>query len=280
MKKIIVFLLFISFIACENNSNNDSSNESSIENPAKGSLLKIENRELEKVSNESNENSNQINKKIIKTGNISFKSKNLNDTKQKIDILVKKVNGYYSSESFNKSDYRNDYNLDIRIPSDNFDNFIKGLNSLEGNITSQNFSANDVTSEYLDFDMRLSNKTAYLEKYKYILKQARTFSEILEVEDKIRVIEEEIESVKGRLKYLSDQVSLSTLNLNIYQEFDSPEKPANSFFERLWSSFVKGWKALAEFVLLLIVLWPFFIIGIVVFFIFYKWVKKPIKRDL
>ncbi len=280
MKKIIVFLLFISFIACENNSNNDSSNESSIENPAKGSLLKIENRELEKVSNESNENSNQINKKIIKTGNISFKSKNLNDTKQKIDILVKKVNGYYSSESFNKSDYRNDYNLDIRIPSDNFDNFIKGLNSLEGNITSQNFSANDVTSEYLDFDMRLSNKTAYLEKYKDILKQARTISEILEVEDKIRVIEEEIESVKGRLKYLSDQVSLSTLNLNIYQEFDSPEKPANSFFERLWSSFVKGWKALAEFVLLLIVLWPFFIIGIVVFFIFYKWVKKPIKRDL
>ena len=280
MKKIIVFLLFISFIACENNSNNDSSNESSIENPAKGSLLKIENRELEKVSNESNENSNQINKKIIKTGNISFKSKNLNDTKQKIDILVKKVNGYYSSESFNKSDYRNDYNLDIRIPSDNFDNFIKGLNSLEGNITSQNFSANDVTSEYLDFDMRLSNKTAYLEKYKDILKQARTISEILEVEDKIRVIEEEIESVKGTLKYLSDQVSLSTLNLNIYQEFDSPEKPANSFFERLWSSFVKGWKALAEFVLLLIVLWPFFIIGIVVFFIFYKWVKKPIKRDL
>lgn len=280
MKKIIIFLIFITFIACENNSNNDSSTESSIDNAPKGSLLKIENRELEKVSNESNENSNQINKKIIKTGNISFKSKNLNDTKQKIDILVKKVNGYYSSESFNKSDYRNDYNLDIRIPSNNFDNFIKELSSIEGNITSQNISVNDVTSEYLDFEMRLSNKTAYLEKYKDILKQARTISEILEVEDKIRVIEEEIESVKGRLKYLSDQVSLSTLNLNIYQEFDSPEKPANSFFERLWSSFVKGWKALAEFVLLLIVLWPFFIIGIVVFFIFYKWVKKPIKRDL
>jgi hypothetical protein len=283
MQNVIIFLVLSYLIGCGNNGSESNMVEPITDqsSPKEMAMMKMadvgENQKSEDIPVNA-DNQNQINKKIIKTGNISFKSKNLSETKKKIDNYVKKNNGYYSSESFNRSDYRNDYNLDIRIPSESFESFIQLIGNLEGNITNQNISANDVTSEYFDYEIRLTNKTAYLEKYREILKQARSIKDVLEVEDKIRVIEEEIESVKGRLKYLSDQVTLSTLNLNIYQEFDTPLKPADNFFARLWSSITKGWQGLTEFVLLFIMLWPFLIIGIVVFIVFYKWVRSPSKK--
>ncbi|NJK85980.1 MAG: DUF4349 domain-containing protein [Bacteroidales bacterium] len=46
-------------------------------------------------------------------------------------------------------------------------------------------------------------------------KKQKSISEILEIEEKIRGIEEEIESSQGRLNYLNSQVDFSTLDLNI-----------------------------------------------------------------
>lgn len=220
------------------------------------------------------ENIDNVNKKIIKTGNISFETPDLENSKIALDKIIKNNKCYYSTESFSKSDFRNSYNLDIRIPSEKFDLVISEISKIDGFVTQQNISSNDVTSEYLDYEIRLANKTAYLEKFREILKQAKSIQDVLNVQDKIRVIEEELESVKGRLKYLSEQVAYSTLNLDIYQVVDSSHRADKGFFERLWSSITNGWSGLTEFVLIFVMLWPFIIIGLVLFIIFYKWVRK------
>jgi hypothetical protein len=219
-----------------------------------------------------------VNKMLIKTGNIDIEVKDVMIAKGIVDKMVTSNNAYYSDENLNKSDYRFDYFLTIRIPSQSFDSFLSNLGSINGTITRQSVSAQDVTSEYLDLEVRMANKTAYLERYREILKKAQKVSEILEVEEKIRVIEEEMESVKGRLKYLNSQVSFSTLMINLYQINDLKMKPEDSFFTRLWSSIGKGWKAMTEFVLIFVMLWPFLIIGIIVFYIIYRWVRKPAKK--
>ena len=219
-----------------------------------------------------------VNKMLIKTGNIEIEVKDVMITKGLVDKIVSSNNAYYSDENLSKSDYRFDYSLTIRIPSQTFESFLSNLSNIKGTITRQSVSAQDVTSEYLDLEVRMANKTAYLERYREILKKAQKVSEILEVEEKIRVIEEEMESVKGRMKYLNSQVSYSTLLVNLYQINDIKMKPDDSFFTRLWSSIVNGWKGLTEFVLIFVMLWPFLIIGIIVFYIIYRWVRKPVKK--
>lgn len=47
----------------------------------------------------------------------------------------------------------------------------------------------------------------------HTLVKANSIKEILEIEEKICALEEDIESATGRLKYLSDQVDYSTLDL-------------------------------------------------------------------
>lgn len=70
-----------------------------------------------------------------------------------------------------------------------------------------------MTDQFIDLETRLANKREYLERYRELVKKAVSVKEILEIEEKIRLLEEEIESVTGRLKYLGDQVDFSTLNL-------------------------------------------------------------------
>ncbi|HEX5112596.1 MAG TPA: DUF4349 domain-containing protein, partial [Saprospiraceae bacterium] len=139
----------------------------------------------------------------------------------------------------------------------------------------------DVTEEYIDLETRLTNKKAYLEQYRTLLKSARSIEDILKVQEQIRALEEEIESVTGRLKYLTNQVDLSTLHLTITEKKDFVYKQDKriNFFERLKESISSGWYAFVNFILYLLVLWPFWIIIIVGIWFGVKLMKRKSKKN-
>jgi hypothetical protein len=105
-------------------------------------------------------------------------------------------------------------------------------------------------------------KKKYLSRYQELLSKAQNIKEILEIEEKIRGIEEELESTEGRLKYLNDLIDYSTLNLTLTKQKDFKFNPTHrdNFTERLKHSISKGWTIIIDFFLFLIKLWPFWII--------------------
>lgn len=287
MKRLLVLLLLPLISCLESGDNNDKTSFAPESAQSERAMMKqdmsAEFRTASFSENNDDLSNNQAvdhevsSKMLIKNGSMEIEVKSINDAKKNLDDLISKFGAYYSSEVINKIDYRYDFNAVIRVRSDDFDKFVNELATLGGTVTRQDINTNDVTAEYVDLKIRLDNKTAYLEKYREILKQAKSIKDILEVEEKIRYIEEELESVKGRMKFLNDQVNLSTLKLNLYQINETKMKPAEGFFSRLWSSIKKGWTALSEFVLILVMLWPFIIIGFAFFFFLFKWFKRPSK---
>lgn len=204
----------------------------------------------------------QIEKKIIKDGRIGLKVLDLNKTKLRVDSLVRKHDGYYANESFNNTDWESAYMLKIRIPAMHFETLITSIERGDGEIEYKEIDARDVTDQFIDLESRLENKRSYLKRYKDLLNQAKNVKEILEIEEKIRGLEEEIESTTGRLKYISDQVDYSTLNLRIAKQKEFKYKPdkQDSFFERLKQSLSKGWYVFVDFLLFVVKLWPFWIV--------------------
>jgi hypothetical protein len=211
-------------------------------------------------------------RKIIKDGNMELRVKKLEQGKIQIDSLVKQFHGYYAEETFNKQDYSNDFTLKIRIPSEKFELFIAQTESAIGELVYKNVSSRDVTEEFIDLETRLKNKRNYLNRYGELLKQAKSVKDILEIEEKTRVIEEEIESTEGRLKYLNNQVDFSTLELRITKKNDYNFIPQNegNFFDRLKFSIVKGWFGLVTFTLFIIRIWPFWIIVSLIYYLIRK----------
>ncbi len=80
---------------------------------------------------------------------------------------------------------------------------------------SKNISADDVSEEYVDLQIRQDNKQAYAVQYRKLLKRAGSIKDILEVQEKLRHIESGIDRINGRLKFLDDRVSYSTLDVEL-----------------------------------------------------------------
>jgi len=219
-------------------------------------------------------------KKIIKDGSISVKVADLEKAKKSVNELVKSMNAYYENESYNNNESTFSYDLKIRIPSQNFEKILSLVENGVGEITSKNIEARDVTEEFMDIQSRLTNKKNYLKKYNDLLSKAKSIKDILDIEEQIRVLQEEIESSEGRLKFLSDQVSYSTLNVNLFKTKDFIYKPEakDSFFERLKSSLGNGWNGIVDFVLLIFKNWPIVIITVGVIFSIRRYYKNKKKK--
>ena len=221
---------------------------------------------------EGNKSNTVDKKKIIKDGRMGIKVSDMAKTKAKMDVLVKSQGGYYDSESLTNSDFESSYNLKVRIPCNNFEKFIAGIESEEGEILYKTIDARDVTDEFIDLETRLNTKRNYLIRYNELLKKAQAVKDILEIEEKVRGLEEEIDSAVGRLKYLSDLVDYSTLDLTITKEKEFKYNPSHrdSFLEQLKQSISKGWYGFIDFILFLFNIWPFIVVAGILIFIWKK----------
>ena len=262
MKQFFGLILLIIISSCQNNHNDNISfmandeevipvTQQSAGTPVAPAPIPVE-----------AQNQKSHKKKIIKDGRINLKVTELEKSKSQVDNLVKENNGYYANESLNNTDYESTYNLTIRVPATNFERLISKIESGDGEITYKQIDARDVTEQFIDLETRLANKRKYLKRYSDLLNNANSIDEILEIEEKIRGLEEEIESTTGRLKYLSDLVNYSTLNLTITKQNAFKYSPVNKgkFTERLKQSLSKGWVSFISFLLFMIKLWPFWII--------------------
>lgn len=202
------------------------------------------------------------NKKIIKDGAISIKVKDVEAAKKRIDAIIKVYDAYYENESFENYDLRVTYNLKVRVPSKQFEAFLKASEKGDGEIINKIINARDVTEEYVDGEIRLNSKKLFRNRYNQLLEKAGKVDDILAIEENIRTLQEEIESQEGQLKFLDDQVTYSTLEINLFTEkaIAKPTETEDTFFERLKTSLVNGWDTLVNFVLWCMMQWPWYIV--------------------
>jgi hypothetical protein len=199
-----------------------------------------------------------INRKLIKTGYITFETTDLKATKLQILDAVKKYKGYIASDNESKQYNRISNSIRIRVPAANFDQL---LNDASKGITifdEKNISVDDVTAEFLDVAARIKTKKALEARYLKLLDKAKKVSEMLEIERQLGQLRTEIEAVTGRLKYLKSQVSYATLNINYYKNIPTENKFGNKFT----NGFKNGWDNLIWFFVGIINIWPFVLLFI------------------
>lgn len=218
-------------------------------------------------------------KKIIKDGTVIIKVKNIESSKRSIDTIIKKYSAYYENEEFQNYDNRIRYVLKIRIPSTKFDVFVSSAEKGEGTVTSKIINARDVTEEYVDGEIRLSSKRLFRDRYNGLLSKAAKVEDILAIQENIRVLQEEIESEEGRLKFLDDQVMYSTLEMTLFmdKELIKVEEKKETYFEQMKRSLVNGWASVITFSLWCILHWPWVVVILIAAMILKKFIKNRTK---
>ncbi|MCD1116881.1 DUF4349 domain-containing protein [Chryseobacterium turcicum] len=223
-------------------------------------------------SNISTPQNNVIVKKIIKNGELEIQVGNIKKAYQQVNEIVKSNNAYIQTERFNNTDIDEKQFFTIRVPHKNFDALINSFSNGIGSVLSKNIASDDVTEEYTDVSIKLDNKKIYLEKYRDMLRSAKTTKDMLEIQENIRELEDEIDVAEGRLRFIDDRVNYSTLNLMLYKEkVRSSATSKIGFGSRFGDSFTEGWNSFVAFFLGIISFWPFFLLIPVVVLIWKKW---------
>jgi archaellum component FlaC len=211
-----------------------------------------------------------VERKLIKTGSLIFETSNLTETKAGIEALCRQLGGYISSENMDSFGDRVQHNLTIRVPAARYDSLANQIEKLALRIENKNVNIQDVTEEFVDVEARLKTKKALEARFTEILKQAKNVEEILSIENQLATVRADIESMEGRLKYLSNQVALSTLSVSYYQLVANDYGFATKFIRGMG----QGWQNLLAFIIVLVNGWPFILGGVGIFWLIRRWRKR------
>lgn len=217
-----------------------------------------------------------VSKKIIKEGDLSFETGNLKATHQKITNALTKLGGYVEEEKEENNEYskRKNYVLNVRIPAQNFENFLSNVSNEADRIESKNIRVKDVTTRYIDITTRLKNKQLLENRYKELLQKSGKMSDILEIEDKLNEIRTDIETTQGELNYLNKQIAYSSLNITFFTQYKSENNDGSGFGYRFKVALNQSVELLQSIFFGLITSWPIVLIVVVLFFLFRRWRRK------
>ncbi|GAB5565146.1 MAG: DUF4349 domain-containing protein [Winogradskyella sp.] len=215
--------------------------------------------------------------KLIKESYLSFETKDVDATYNHIVTVLKKYNGYIQDDRANKGYNRTSRHLIIRIPTKNFQSTIDDISVNVDYFDNKQVTLKDVTEEFIDLEARLKAKRELENRYLELLNKAKNVKEILEIERELSQIREEIEAKQGRLKYLNNKVSLSTINIEFYK-VTVESKVTKSYGSKMWNALVSGFDGLSNFFLGILYIWPFIIIVIVLVYFIRKRFKKRNKK--
>ncbi|MBN1319799.1 MAG: DUF4349 domain-containing protein [Thermoleophilia bacterium] len=134
-------------------------------------------------------------------------------------LLADRYGGYLVSSSAYASgdeDSLKSGTVAIRVPSASFNQALGDAGKL-GTLKQQSLSTQDVTEEYVDLEARITNAEANVNSLVALLEKAKTVDEILYVRSVLTDAQGELEQLKGRLRYLDEHTSFSTITMTIYE---------------------------------------------------------------
>ncbi|SEA18153.1 protein of unknown function [Flavobacterium gillisiae] len=285
MKSIILFLLvLISFSSCKKSDSeivgfSMSPNSSELDQVkfVKPVVANAEEITEEPPINSSQKEQKTTEQKIIKEANLRFETTDLNSTYNQILKNTTESGGSIQNDTEGK-DYGTIFRrLIIRVPSQNFDVFLKNISKGVSYFDNKEISAQDVTTQYIDIDARLKTKKVLENRYIELLKKATKVSEMLEVEAQLSAIREEIEAKQGQFNYLQDRISLSTVTVEFYKPVAPDSGITVSYGMKIWNAAKSGFNSFSSFFISLISVWPFLILlGIVFYFVKKRFKKKTV----
>ncbi len=268
--KLTSYFLIIGtiFFGCNGNSGYETSNDyrsESVQAFSYNQVNDIEESEIESVDSEA---------KIIKESHLRFETSSVEKTYQSVNKWIHQHKGFIQSDATANGYGNIEREMVIRIPTTSFQTVIDSISNDVKVFDRKEISRRDVTEEFVDLEARLKAKRKLEARYLELLPKAKNVKEILEIEKEIAKIREEIEAKQGRLKYLESKVSLSTIYISFYEETSIEKPKSQTYFNRVIKALKGGFTGIGEFFIGILYLWPFLLIG----FLLFVFIKRKIKK--
>lgn len=175
---------------------------------------------------------------IIKTAKIAIEVEGdtFQGSVQEAIDTAERHGGFVLSSQIGSDDERTG-SIVVRVPAEQFESALSELKGLavEGGVTSQKVSGQDVSQEFVDLQSRLRNFEAQETVLLGLMEKAATVSDSIRVQRELGNVQLEIEQLRGRLNFLEDQTQYSTITLGMSEAGAAKPEPAGAI-EKAWQN--------------------------------------------
>ncbi|MEH7445111.1 DUF4349 domain-containing protein [Bacillus sp. JJ1122] len=205
---------------------NSESNDVSFSEGEKDSA--VENNESDDGKAKTNAADAAMERMVIYNAELNLRVKNFEKTRNALEQKAKIYNGYIVNSSSSRYDgEQQSGTMTFRIPQEHFQAFLTDAEGLSVQVYNRQVSGEDVTEEYVDIESRLKSKRAVEARLLEFMKQAQKTDDLLKISSDLANVQEEIEQVLGRKKFLENQSALSTVTISLEENAVSVPKIDN-----------------------------------------------------
>ena len=236
-----------------------------------------------------NPTTTQTDRIVIKNANLSIIVEKPFDALDSIINLASQTGGYVVSSRTYKTTSENgvevpEAEITIRVPSEKLDEALDVIRKLvkdtSKDIRSENITGQDITLEYIDLQSRLATYEQTEKQLLRIMETATKTEDVLNILTRLNDIRQQIESIKGQIKYYDESSKLSAIYVRLVAaEGITPLtiggwQPLGVARDALQALISIGQFLVNALIVIVIVLLPLFII----FYLPGRWIYKKIRR--
>jgi hypothetical protein len=157
---------------------------------------------------------------VIKNASLSIVVEDPSASLEMISAMAESLGGYvvtsnlYQAQVDSGLEYP-EASVTIRVPAEKLDQALGEIKSGAGEVLSENVSGQDVTQEYTDLESRLRNLERAEDQLAEILEASYDTDDVLSVYNRLVEIREQIEVIKGQMKYYEQSAAMSSISVYI-----------------------------------------------------------------
>ncbi len=157
-------------------------------------------------------------RKLIRHGTLGLEVRSVESALSSVRQQAQSTGGYTTEESQRQDEYGvKTASITWRVPAEKLDAAMERLKAL-GRVEQVSVTAEDVTEQYFDVEIRLNNQRQLEARLLDLLKRSsNNLSDLLNVEREVARVRGEIEQLEGRKRFWDNQVALSTLTVNLHE---------------------------------------------------------------
>jgi hypothetical protein len=150
---------------------------------------------------------------IVKTGSMAIEVGDLDKAVSQAQATIVGMGGYIGQSSSSGEKDSATATVEYRVPAARWDDALAAIRALGSKVISSQTNAQDVTTQAVDIDARLTNLQATESALQAIMARASAIPDVLAVEQELSSTQGQIEELSAEQKTLNDQASMSTLTV-------------------------------------------------------------------
>jgi hypothetical protein len=176
---------------------------------------------IDKSAYSTDQTAASVDKLVIKNATLSIAVDDPHKSMDNITQMADAMGGFVVTADMYQQTLNNgvqvpQVSMTIRVPVDRLNEALTTIKKeTDQPIISENVSSQDVTADYTDLNSRLTNMQAAEKQLQEIMASATKTEDVLSVYSQLVSVREQIELIKGQMKYYEQSAALSSISIQL-----------------------------------------------------------------